>query len=116
MKRCTSMLQYCTPPSLRSKASPIKLAEGVKKMRLEDDRGWEYPFSMQLKSLSARYDGSRVLFDDDVNIPPQTRLLVTILDGEDDPERAEFLALSAGRFADAFDGDEVEYSEADLRQ
>lgn len=70
---------------------------------------------MILKSISARYDGGRVLFDEDVMIPPQSRLLVTILD-DSDPDRGEFLSLASTSFADSFGEDEVEYSEADLRQ
>lgn len=69
---------------------------------------------MILKSISARFDHGKVLFDEEVNIPQRARLLVTILD-EPDSEREEFLLSSATVFADAFEEDEVEYSESDLR-
>lgn len=65
------------------------------------------------RTVSARYDGEKVLFDEDVIIPADARLLVTILE-DADKDRAEFHQLAAASFADAFDGDEVEYSEADF--
>ena len=70
---------------------------------------------MTLKCVSARFEGGKVLFDEAVTIPPQARLLVTILEDED-TDRTDFLRLSSAAFADAFGADEVEYSEADLRR
>jgi hypothetical protein len=66
-----------------------------------------------MKSVSARFDGQRVLFDEEVEIRPHTRLLVTILE-DVDQERAGFLALAATSLADAYGDDEVVYDEADL--
>ncbi len=68
-----------------------------------------------MKSVSARYDGGRVLFDEDITIPADARLVVTILE-DADTDRTEFHEFASTAFADAFDEDEVEYSEADLRQ
>ena len=70
---------------------------------------------MILKSVSARFESGMVLFDEVVNIPPQARLLVTILEDED-TDRTDFMRLSSVAFAGAFDDDEMEYSEADLRR
>lgn len=70
---------------------------------------------MILKSVSARFDGERVLFDEQITIRPQTRLLVTILE-DVDADRDEFLAMAAASLADSYDDDEVEYSEADIRK
>ena len=70
---------------------------------------------MILKCVSARFESGKVLFDEAVIIPPQARLLVTILEDED-TDRNDFLRLSSAAFADAYDADEVEYSEADLRR
>ncbi len=70
---------------------------------------------MIMRSISARYDDGRVLFDEDIVIPSRARLLVTILE-DTDTDRSDFLALSATGFADAYDSDEVEYSEADIRK
>ena len=68
---------------------------------------------MQMTSVSARFDGERVQFDERISIKPNARLLVTILE-ETDSERDDFLALAAASFADSFDNQEVEYTEADL--
>jgi len=70
---------------------------------------------MIMKSVSARFDGEKVLLDEDITIPVDARLVVTILQDSDD-ERVEFHRLSSKAFADAFEEDEVEYSEADLRR
>ena len=67
-----------------------------------------------MRSVSARFEYGRVLFDEEVAIPSHARLLVTILE-EPDMERSDFLSLSSRSFADAFDVDEVEYSETDIR-
>lgn len=71
-------------------------------------------FFMIMKSVSARYDGNKVLFDEAIVIPTDARLVVTILENTD-ADRSDFQRLAATAFADAFDEDEVEYSEADLR-
>ncbi len=71
-------------------------------------------FAMMMKSVLARYDGSKVLFDEAIVIPTDARLVVTILE-DVDTDRSDFQRLASTAFADAFDEDEVEYSEADLR-
>jgi len=48
---------------------------------------------MPMNSIAAHFDGHRICLDEEVELLPQTRLLVTIL-GVDDPERADFLALA----------------------
>jgi hypothetical protein len=70
---------------------------------------------MIMRSISARYDDGRVLFDEDIVIPSHARLLVTILE-DTDSERSDFLALSATTLADAYDTDEIEYFEGDVRK
>lgn len=70
---------------------------------------------MIMRSVSARFHEGRVLFDEDIVIPSQARLLVTILE-DSDTDHSDFIALSATSFADAYDEDEVEYSEADIRR
>ncbi|MFK5922126.1 MAG: hypothetical protein QM496_08090 [Verrucomicrobiota bacterium] len=69
---------------------------------------------MPLTSIAAHFDGEQVRFDESVNIRPNTRLLVTILE-EGDPDREDFLALAATAFADSYGDGEVEYTEADLK-
>jgi hypothetical protein len=70
---------------------------------------------MIMKSVSARFDEGKVLFDEEIVIPPHARLLVTILE-DSDADRSDFLTLSSASFADAYDDDEIEYSEADVRR
>lgn len=69
---------------------------------------------MPMTSITAHYDGKHVLFDEEVDLPPHTRLLVTVLD-DADADREDFLALAATGLADSYGEDEVEYTEADLK-
>jgi hypothetical protein len=69
---------------------------------------------MIMRSVSARFDEGKILLDEDIVIPRNAKLVVTILE-EDDTDRSHFLALSASSFADSYEEDEVEYSEADIR-
>ena len=68
---------------------------------------------MPLLTIAAHYDGSRVLLDEAVELRPNTRLMVTVLEDED-RERDEFLNMASRALAAACADDEVEYSEADL--
>ncbi|MGE9266710.1 MAG: hypothetical protein ACQKBY_01335 [Verrucomicrobiales bacterium] len=68
---------------------------------------------MIMKSVSAHFDGEQVLFDEDITIPPNARLLVTIME-QSDGERTDFHQLASQAFADSYDETEVEYTEADL--
>ncbi len=69
---------------------------------------------MPLTSIAAHFDGEQVRLDESVNIRPNTRLLVTILE-DGDSDREDFLALAAAAFADSYGDGEVEYTEADLK-
>lgn len=75
---------------------------------------FHYCSDMPLTSIAAHYDGKQVLFDEEVDLRPHTRLLVTILKDQDS-DRQEFLSLAATALADSYGEDEVEYSEADLK-
>lgn len=70
---------------------------------------------MALLSFSAHYDGSRVLLDEDVSLPTDAKLIVTLLDDSDN-ERADFHQLSSSVLANAYDEDEVEYTESDIKK
>ena len=70
---------------------------------------------MPLMSIPAHYDGVQVLLDEEVALRPNARLIVTVL-GDSDCEREEFLRLAESALAAAYDEDEVEYTEADLRR
>ncbi len=70
---------------------------------------------MPLISIPAHYDGSHVLLDEAINLPPNTRLIVTVLD-DSDPDRAAFLGMSSCALNAAYSDEEVEYTENDLRK
>jgi hypothetical protein len=56
-----------------------------------------------------------VLLDEEVVLRPNARLIVTVLE-DADAECEEFLRLAESGLATAYDEDEVEYTEADLRR
>jgi hypothetical protein len=68
---------------------------------------------MPLLTVAAHYDGSRVLLDEAVDLRPNTRLIVTVLE-DSDQERDEFLGMASRALGMATGDDEVEYTEADL--
>ena len=66
-----------------------------------------------MQNIPAHYDGVHVLLDEHVDLPPNARLVVTVLP-DMDSERADFLLLSTSALADAYSDEEVEYSAADI--
>lgn len=70
---------------------------------------------MPLMSIPAHYDGTQVLLDEKVSLPPNSRLLVTVLDDSDD-DREQFLQLASNSLATAYSDEEVEYTAADLKR
>jgi len=66
-----------------------------------------------LLTVAAHYDGSHVLLDEAVQLRPNARLIVTVLE-DSDRERDEFLKMASGALGIACADDEVEDSEADL--
>jgi hypothetical protein len=70
---------------------------------------------MLLRTIAAHYDGSRVLFDEVVQLRPNTRVIVTVLE-DSDLDREDFLGMASRALGSAYAHDEVEYSEADLLQ
>lgn len=70
---------------------------------------------MPQMSIPAHYDGTQVLLDQDVVLRPNTRLIVTVLEDQDE-EREEFLRLAGSGLAAACENDEVEYTLADLKR
>jgi len=61
----------------------------------------------------AHYDGKQILLDEPVELPVGRRLLVTVLDVND--EEADHYSLAAAGLAAAYGTSEPEYTEADLR-
>lgn len=70
---------------------------------------------MPLVSIPAHFDGSQVRLDEEIVLPPNARLIVTVLE-DADAEREDFLRLAAAGLESAYDDDEVDYTEADLRR
>lgn len=70
---------------------------------------------MPLMSIPAHYDGTQVLLDEKVSLPPNSRLLVTVLDDSND-DREQFLQLASNSLATAYSDEEVEYTAADLKR
>ena len=63
---------------------------------------------METISVSAHFDGERIRLDEPIELEPDTRLIVTVLP-KHNGEREAWLALSAGRLADAYSADEEGY-------
>ena len=68
---------------------------------------------MPLFSVPAHFDGKHVQLDEDVQLKPQSKLIVTVLE-PDDSERRDFLRLSQTSLATSYDDDEVEYTIDDI--
>jgi hypothetical protein len=64
---------------------------------------------MDTVSVSAHFDGERIVIDDPCELEPNTRLIVTILPKQDD-ERDSWLCLSSSRLEAAYSEDEEDYS------
>jgi len=70
---------------------------------------------MPMLSISAHFDGQQVQLDEAIALPPNTRLIVTVLE-DTDGGRTDFLRFAESSLARAYEDDEVIYSEADLKQ
>jgi hypothetical protein len=64
---------------------------------------------MDAISISAHFDGERILLDEPVELEPNTRLMVTVLPNHD-AERESWLHLSGKKLGDAYGENEEEYS------
>ncbi len=66
---------------------------------------------MPIVALPAHYDGERICLDEKYDLKPDTKLIVTILPGEEpDSERESWLRLSGQTLERAYGKDEPEYS------
>jgi hypothetical protein len=63
---------------------------------------------MENITLRAHYDGTQILLDDPVELRPNTKLLITVIQ-EPEMERETWLNFSAQGLAAAYDDDEPEY-------
>jgi len=64
-------------------------------------------------TVQAHYDGHSIQLDEPVELAPNARLLVTVLESTDDT-RADWARLAADGLARAFGDDEPEYGPDDL--
>jgi len=70
---------------------------------------------MQTISVSAHFDGERILLDEPIELEPDTKLIVTILP-KDNGEREAWLGLSAGRLGEAYGETEEEYRADSIKE
>lgn len=65
---------------------------------------------MKTVTLSAVFDGKHIRLEEPYAIPPQSRLLVTVLPPESEADRAALLRLAAHGLARAYSETEPDYS------
>ena len=72
---------------------------------------------MQTVTLTAHFDGERIQLDEPFALPPDARLLVTVLPAPSaDAEREEWYALSKAGLARAYSDDEPDYPASLIRK
>ncbi|MBS3933171.1 MAG: hypothetical protein KGZ35_02355 [Truepera sp.] len=69
---------------------------------------------MKTVSVTAHFDGERILLDEALELEPNTKLIVTVLPGQDS-ERALWQSLAERSLAGAYVDDEEEYSLNDVK-
>jgi hypothetical protein len=72
---------------------------------------------MKAVTLKAHFDGKVICLDDPYPLPPNARLLVTVVPGDsEDAERQAWLAASQTSMGRAYSKDEPDYTDAVLRE
>jgi hypothetical protein len=71
---------------------------------------------MPTVSLKAHYDGKTIRLDEPFDLPPNTRLMVTVLPPLMDTDREDWSNLSVANLARAYGDDEPEYSVTSVRR
>jgi hypothetical protein len=66
-------------------------------------------------SIPAHFDGERILLDEPIELEPNTKLIVTVLGGND-AEHESWLRLSGLGLETAYGTDEEEYSLDSMRE
>ena len=69
---------------------------------------------MKTVSVTAHFDGEQIQLDEPLDLEPNTKLMVTVLSGQDS-ERSAWQGLSAKGLAGAYGEDEEDYSEKDIK-
>jgi hypothetical protein len=70
---------------------------------------------MPTVSLKAHYDGKTIRLDEPFDLPPNTRLMVTVLPAPTDADYEDWSNLSAANLARMYGDDEPDYSVTNLR-
>ncbi|MBF0274240.1 MAG: hypothetical protein HQK84_03300 [Nitrospinae bacterium] len=63
-----------------------------------------------MKTLTAHFDGKKIVLDEPFSMKPDTKLIVTVMDQAFDNEREAWLHESQKRFDSAYGENEPEYS------
>jgi hypothetical protein len=72
---------------------------------------------METITLRAHYDGEKILLDENYELEPNTKLLVTIVNHDSiDEEREDWYRLSASNLARAYSDDEPEYTKDMIKE
>ena len=72
---------------------------------------------MPIIALSAHYDGERICLDEEFDLEPNSKLIVTVLPNEEtDTEHEAWLHLSGQTLEHAYGEDEPEYSSGLLKE
>jgi hypothetical protein len=71
---------------------------------------------MKTVTLSASFDGERIRLEDDYPLPPNARLLVTLLPDRTNDEHAEWYRFAAQQLARAYGDDEPEYPDTCVKE
>jgi len=66
-------------------------------------------------ALKAHFDGQHILLDEPYPLPPETLLMVLVMQPAADTDRVDWTGLSASGLNQAYGADEPEYSIADVR-
>ena len=69
---------------------------------------------MKTISVTAHFDGEHIQLDEPLNLEPNTKLMVTVLSGNN-AERDQWLQFSLQGLARAYADDEESYSLSDIR-
>jgi len=71
---------------------------------------------MKTVTLSATFDGQHIQLEEPYALPINTRLLVTVLPSETDPDREDFLRFAAQNLARAYGPDEPDYPDSCIKE
>lgn len=64
---------------------------------------------MESLTIRAHYDGHQILLDEPVQLAPNTKLIITVLQPDDLGDQDDWTRLSLAGLARAYDDDEPEY-------